>query len=251
MRRRNRSTGVLVAAKGITGNAERLTAARFEVATALNEGQQVILLTREELESVSTGERLAELLVKKKDHLIARADIYIADASELRQTRRGFRRGVGAFDDIVKGERSKRIEEAAALGVDIPENDAATAAMLRDEIEQGERSMEQTMSDPNHDPMGRDTREALMQALGICVAWLDALGYSDIEAISINSSISGAGQLSASVGSRLWKALMGYYLDELQDHPDTSKEPILNGIAAMLIEEIWKIDDYVPEPDDF
>lgn len=40
MRRRNRTTGVLVAAQGITGDPDRLTAARLQVILALNGGKR-------------------------------------------------------------------------------------------------------------------------------------------------------------------------------------------------------------------
>jgi hypothetical protein len=78
LRRSGQTFGVLVAANGVTGKASAMTAAHFEVATALTEGQQVLVLTLEELSRLRSGEQLAQLLIEKLSQLIARREIYIA-----------------------------------------------------------------------------------------------------------------------------------------------------------------------------
>lgn len=70
LRRSGQTFGVLVSTEGITGDRARLTAARFEVATALSEGQQVVVLTLDELHWIRSGEQLARLLLDKQIQLI-------------------------------------------------------------------------------------------------------------------------------------------------------------------------------------
>lgn len=57
--------GTLVASNGITGNAKDFTAARLEITLALKSGIRVIVLTREEIESLITTDCLVKLLKKK------------------------------------------------------------------------------------------------------------------------------------------------------------------------------------------
>jgi len=56
---------------GVTGNANDLTAARFEIATALKERIRVIVLRRGELEALHTPADLVVLLKQKTLELIA------------------------------------------------------------------------------------------------------------------------------------------------------------------------------------
>jgi len=71
LRHRGCDHGILFAANGITGTPSELTAAHYELAMALSSGQRIIVLTRSDLESVSTTaavvrlvkERLCELTV--------------------------------------------------------------------------------------------------------------------------------------------------------------------------------------------
>jgi hypothetical protein len=79
LRRSGQTFGVLVAAKGVSGTNAARTAAHFEVAAALAEGQRVVVLTLDELGWMRSGEELAWLLVEKLMHLIGRREIYVAD----------------------------------------------------------------------------------------------------------------------------------------------------------------------------
>jgi len=79
LRRSGQRLGILVAAKGVTGRAADLTAAHYEAAAALGEGQAVIILTLAELAWVSSGEHLAVLLGEKHGCLVARREIRIFD----------------------------------------------------------------------------------------------------------------------------------------------------------------------------
>jgi hypothetical protein len=249
LRRRNRRIGVLVAAQGVTGDDELRTAARFELGMALGEGCEVVVLRRDELEAVPSGERLAELLLKKRDHL-NRHEIYLAEPTELRGGVGPLRLGSGAFEALVRGERLRRVEEALARTPELPADTLERAAAMRDRIDEAERVAAAYRQDPELDPRGNTLRETLMEAAAICVAWLGQLGIDDPRTLSTNASMTGLDRLRALPGSRKWDALVGYYLDELgAKDPEDSRESLLFALLAILIEEIWAIDEYVPEPD--
>lgn len=57
--------GFLIAANGVTGTPEDLTAAHFQLATALASGIRIVVLTRQELEAVASASELC-ILVKRK-----------------------------------------------------------------------------------------------------------------------------------------------------------------------------------------
>ena len=57
--------GILIASNGITGNPGTLNEAHFELAQALARGQRIIVLTRQEVESLTTSDQLANLLKQK------------------------------------------------------------------------------------------------------------------------------------------------------------------------------------------
>jgi hypothetical protein len=160
MRRRSRRTGVLVAARGITGNQVRLTAARAQIMMALNEGLEVLVLTRQELEAVPTGERLAELLHKKRDHLVARQDVYVADPAELRKPEGFLRLGSDAFAAMLRGERTRRIEEALARHAELPASDATRAQVLEQALQVVRRLVQERCRDSDLDPLWDGVREA-------------------------------------------------------------------------------------------
>ena len=63
--------GVLIAAKGITGVAEHLTAAHSLVAFALGKKIRMIIVTRAEIEALNSGEELARLIIEKVTRLHA------------------------------------------------------------------------------------------------------------------------------------------------------------------------------------
>jgi hypothetical protein len=63
--------GVLIAAKGITGVPEHLTAANALVAFALGKKIRMVLITRAEIETLNSGEELAQLILRKVTQLHA------------------------------------------------------------------------------------------------------------------------------------------------------------------------------------
>jgi hypothetical protein len=73
LRNRGRDYGILVAMNGITGCPEERKNAYFEVASALKDKVQVIIVTRDDLLSLSSIGDLARLLKKKECQLVIRA----------------------------------------------------------------------------------------------------------------------------------------------------------------------------------
>jgi hypothetical protein len=201
MRRRNRRTGVLVAALGITGDPVRLTAARQQVVLALSEGQEVVVLTRAELDAVSSGERLAQLLLTKRDHLLGRQDIYEADPAELRLRSGRLRRGVEAFRAMVRGERLRRIEEAQGRVTDLPDGEVTRAEAVRAALATVAPQMAGRREDRELDPRLDDVREALMSVAALCVAWLGDLGIGSANAIHSNLAMTGLDRVRPGIGS--------------------------------------------------
>lgn len=62
--------GILIAKNGITGVAEDLTRAHFEIATALTKGIRVLVITLDELTQLNTSEEIVALLKKKLCQLV-------------------------------------------------------------------------------------------------------------------------------------------------------------------------------------
>jgi septum formation inhibitor-activating ATPase MinD len=65
LRHRGCDYGVLVAANGITGDPADLTNAHYQMATALAEGQRILVLTKDEIEALTHSDQFVGLLKKK------------------------------------------------------------------------------------------------------------------------------------------------------------------------------------------
>ncbi len=78
IRHRGLDFGILIAAKGITGVPEHLTAAHFLVAVELAAARsiQMILVTRTENEALNSGEEFAQLILEKVNRLYATGRCY-------------------------------------------------------------------------------------------------------------------------------------------------------------------------------
>jgi hypothetical protein len=247
LRRRNQAVGVLVAAHGITGGLELRSAAVGQLGQALQDGQEVLILERKELEAVSSGERLARLLEKKRDHLVGRQDVFIADPSELQRHGGPIRFGSEAFGALLRGERVKLVEEALALKLRAS-NELAALEGLRAALGHADQSIGEWNADSAQDPRGLAVRMALMDSAGWCVAWLQLLEHDDPKTIWFNASQGGLDRVKPTVGSRLWSTLIDYYLGELAaPEPESPREVLLFAVVGMLIEEILSLDDYWPE----
>lgn len=69
LRDRGLSPGILIATQGITGDSQRLTDAHFIVAKALSEQRKIIVITREDIEGLTSGSDLVGLLIDKLSNL--------------------------------------------------------------------------------------------------------------------------------------------------------------------------------------
>ena len=70
LRDRGLFLGVLIPMQGITGQPQRLTDAHFIVAKALSEQRKIIVITREDLNGLTSGSDLVSLLQEKLSDLI-------------------------------------------------------------------------------------------------------------------------------------------------------------------------------------
>lgn len=73
---RGRPIGILVAARGITGDRMLRTAAHEVLVRALANGREILVLTRREIERVRSTDELIELLKRKRAQLTVSATIY-------------------------------------------------------------------------------------------------------------------------------------------------------------------------------
>lgn len=65
MRERACEVGILIAANGVTGNAEDLNAARRHIARALQDGYHILVITLDEIAAADGGAAVIELLEQK------------------------------------------------------------------------------------------------------------------------------------------------------------------------------------------
>jgi hypothetical protein len=91
LRHRGCDHGVLVAANGITGAAADLTRAHQQIAAALAEGQKILVLTRDEIERLSTTSGLVRLLKQKLCELAVCGTLFL-ESEPHRANGRGNRR---------------------------------------------------------------------------------------------------------------------------------------------------------------
>ncbi|KJC64652.1 restriction endonuclease [Agreia bicolorata] len=73
---RGMSFGILVAASGITGDATSRTAAYNALYSYLSAGRHILILTRAEIEILSSTDELIRLLIRKRLALILSGEIY-------------------------------------------------------------------------------------------------------------------------------------------------------------------------------
>lgn len=72
VRSRGLDLGILVAAQGVTGDAERRTAAHAQIAAALHESRRLVVISLEELAPLRDSRELVALLKRKLTSLAAR-----------------------------------------------------------------------------------------------------------------------------------------------------------------------------------
>jgi hypothetical protein len=71
LKRRGCDHGILIAASGITGQADDLTAAHFELAAALADGVRLIVMTKDELFRMQTTGEFCQVVKRKLCQLVA------------------------------------------------------------------------------------------------------------------------------------------------------------------------------------
>ncbi|MBI1923298.1 restriction endonuclease [Candidatus Poribacteria bacterium] len=76
LRNRGLTFGVLIAAKGITGNAEEQTGAHSIVAGALREQRQIVVITRQEIEAITDTSQIVRLFKEKLCELAVAGTVF-------------------------------------------------------------------------------------------------------------------------------------------------------------------------------
>lgn len=76
LRNRGLAFGVLVAANGISGNAEDRTAAHSIIAGALREQRQIVVITRQEIEGIKDSAQIVRLVKEKLCELAVTGTIF-------------------------------------------------------------------------------------------------------------------------------------------------------------------------------
>lgn len=74
---RGRSFGIIVAASGVTGDAESRTAAHHALFSYLRTGREIVVLTRCEIERLVDTDDLVRLLIKKRLALTLGGEIFL------------------------------------------------------------------------------------------------------------------------------------------------------------------------------
>jgi hypothetical protein len=70
LQNRGLDSGILVSAKGVTGDPASLTAAHFELAASLLKRQQILVIDRVDLEALESTEQLVDLLKRRVLELV-------------------------------------------------------------------------------------------------------------------------------------------------------------------------------------
>lgn len=149
LRRSNQELGVLVAANGVTGTQAGLTAAHFEAATALAEGQQILILGLSELGWMKSGEQLAELLIEKLSRLIARREIYLASEQSVA-------RGWNPWSQRI--ESRKQRDEALAVASEAAAEPSCGPAAIAEVVGAFRATLDRFVASEDEEPYGEPGR---------------------------------------------------------------------------------------------
>ena len=77
LKRRAQSFGILIAANGITGNPSDKTAAHDVISASLSEGRRLVVLTRQEIESLTFTYQLVDMTKNKLCELAVAGTLFI------------------------------------------------------------------------------------------------------------------------------------------------------------------------------
>lgn len=76
LQNRGRDYGILVAANGISGSAEEMDGAHYEIAMALSRGLHILVISRAEIEALQSTEQLIRLLKEKLCELAVSGTVF-------------------------------------------------------------------------------------------------------------------------------------------------------------------------------
>lgn len=77
LKRRGQTFGILVAASGVTGDSQRISAAHETIRIALSEGRRLVVVTRAEIERLRTTNELVSLIQEKLCELVVSGTLFL------------------------------------------------------------------------------------------------------------------------------------------------------------------------------
>lgn len=228
LKRRNRRFGVLAAANGITGSPDDRRAAHSELASALAEGIEIAVITRQDIESLRSSADLVELLAAKRMELVSSGRIYEAPVSPYPSTElwaAGTASSPGSCGELAQGLLSDGtrfhvtcpITKSSTVRVRMRESDSPTITGLR--------------------PYQRKTELALhrtAEVIGLGAVDIEAYHWSDLDvAKGMGSSTADVVAASRALGRCIDRELSPEELGEIAAHVESSDGTMYPGIALV------------------
>jgi hypothetical protein len=271
LRRRQQPLGVLVALAGVTGRSTaHRRAAQAEVELSASEGQQILVVVAEELAGLQSGEHFANLLTLKRQRLVSGRQMLITTADELANLSPvpavpdsarlllhpaanlagaeadAWRLSLDAGRLLLRRHRHRALveieERRPALDPDLrPGVDAVHTAVatIRAKLQELEASIDR----------GDDAAEVREFALDAAAACVDLLRLDpaapaapEADIVEINVETFAPTRLSTHIGSRYWRLLTGYYLEQIAGVREQLRQAAMYALLSLMIEQLLVLD---------
>jgi hypothetical protein len=278
LRRRGQVHGVLIALAGVTGKAAGYPrAGEAEVERCAGEGQQILVLVRDGVLGLQSGEHLAAVLNAKRQGLVAGNRMTVFDAATLKALSPGpalpdsarlllhpasnvageearawqlaldagrvqLRRHIRSVLETIEARRPTELEDVPAGVAGVQQ----AVPMIRERLETIERWMEEldaahlAFETPGHDE--NDLTEALRgtAALVIDLIRLDPASgrLPDLDIICVNVETFAPPRLALHVGSELWKLLTRYYLVAIDPVREQLRAAAIYGLLSLFVTQL-------------
>lgn len=266
LRRRRQDTGILIAAQGITGTATEHTGASFEVGQCLSEGQRIVVLTRDEISHLVSGEQLALLLEKKQADITLYRRIYVASPAEMEAFQQQVdappeeedeqpaqARGLGRFEELVRQERERAIRAVLAERPETPPSVEAGIVQIRQNFDALQQTAREHKEDDEHDPRWQEVRDALVDFGASCAAIVHVPGAVPFErsdeTMMFDVLVDTPGRFPVKLNTELWPLTIEYLIKQMQDPTELMRHQAAALAIGFATNEIINIDDYEPEPE--
>jgi hypothetical protein len=269
LRRRRQPLGILVALGGVTGPTDGvLRAAQAEIEHSAIEGQQILIVTAEELSGLLSGEHFANLLTLKRQRLISGRQMLVTTEAELAELSpipaapdsvrlllhpaanlagagsEGWRLALDATRLQLRRQPSDTLKRIAAHrpvfdreldpGV---ENVQHAVGVITGKLERIEAVV--ITDDTDDEPL---LLELVLDAARACVELLRldpaAAGEPDPEIIGVNVETFAPTRLAIHIGSEYWMILTRYYLKQIVAVREQLRQAAMYALLALLVDRI-------------